>query len=206
MTYVDRRKEWIRGRRKRRKHARVARLNRQVFRYMLLLALLWGGTNALLHLPWRLDANQTSIVVHGNSFASGEQVRTALGDVTGPQVFQLDPRKLEKRVEDLKCVKYAFVRRYAVPQPTIVVEVLEEFPWATLAAGPDAPPQYVIAQSGRLIPIKDFPAITQSPLVIYGTPALKLTGKSVAQWASWISFIASQTGQPVQSVDLRRAL
>ena len=105
-----------------RKHARVARLNRQVFRYMVVLALLWGGTSAVLHLPWRLNASKADIVVRGNHVVTSQQVKTALGDVTGPQIFQLDPRKLE-RVEALQAVKYAFVRRYVIPKPTIVVHI-----------------------------------------------------------------------------------
>jgi len=205
MTYEDRRKEWIRGRRKKRKHARIARLNRQVFRYMVVLALLWGGTSAVLHRPWRLNASKADVVVRGNHVVTSQQVKTALGDVTGPQIFQLDPRKLEKRVETLQAVKYAFVRRYAIPKPTIIVEILEEYPWATFATGPDSPPQDVISQSGRLISLKDFPSIAQPDLVIYGPPGFKLNGKSVKQWASWIGFIKAQTGEPVQSVDMRHS-
>jgi hypothetical protein len=104
----------------------------------------------------------------------------------------------------LQAVKHAFVRRYAFPQPRIVVEVLEEFPWATYAPSPEAPAQYVIAQSGRMIPIKDFPAVTQPPLMIYGNSNLKMTSNDVVQWAKWVAFISEQTQQPVQFVDLRK--
>ena len=202
--YVDRRKDWIRSRRNRRKQARSARLNRQVFRYILLLGLLWGGGQTLMRLPWLLANPETDIVVHGNHVVTTEQVRKSLGDMTDAKVFQLDPRKLERKVEALKAVKYAFVRRCALPKPVVTVEVLEEFPWATFSTAPDAPPTAVISQSGRMIPLSEFPRIARPPLTIYGAPSLKLNSRLVAQWASWAAFISTQTGQPVQSVDLRK--
>jgi hypothetical protein len=105
----------------------------------------------------------------------------------------------------LKVVKHAFVRRYALPQPRIVVEVLEEFPWASFSQGPDLPTESVIAQSGRMIPVKDFPTITQPQLVFYGKPGLKLDHTNVAQWAKWVGYISEQTGAPVEYVDLRNS-
>jgi cell division septal protein FtsQ len=205
MTYTDERKEWIRSRRNRRKHARRARLNRQVFRYILLLTIFSAGCYSMTRLNWKISNPDADVIVRGNNVVSAEQVRTALGDIGWQKIFQLDPHKLEKKIETLKAVKYAFVRRYSIPKPTVVVEVLEEFPWATFSTSPDLPPQAVISQSGRLIPLKEFPTITQPALVIYGPPGLKLTSKSVAQWASSIAFIGSQTGQPVQAVDMRRS-
>ncbi len=202
--YIDRRKDWMRSRRTRRKQARQARFNRQVFRYMLLGALLWGGGQTMMKLPWHLANQSSDIIVHGNNVVTTEQVRKSLGDLKDSQVFQLDPRKLEKKVETLKAVKYAFVRRCALPKPTVTVEVLEEFPWATFSTSPDDPPTAVISQSGRLIPISEFPKMKQPPLMIYGSPTLKLNSKMVAQWASWVAFISNQTGEPVQSVDLRK--
>jgi len=204
MTYADKRKDWIRGRRKRRKHARRARLHRQVFRYILLLTLFGAGCYGMTKLHWQITNPETEIIVKGNTVVSPEQVRTALGEISGRKVFQLDPRKLEKRVEGLKAVKYAFVRRNNVPRPTVVVQVLEEFPWASLATGPDQPPVAVISQSGRIIPIKEFPAVQQPPLIIYGPTNLKLSSKSVEHWAGTIAFIVAQTGEPVQFVDMRK--
>jgi hypothetical protein len=204
MVQAEQRKEWMKSRRNRRKQARRARLNRQVFRYVVLLALLYGGCAGLAKLPWQTRDLQGDVVVHGGNVVSADQVKTALGDIKDKRVFQLDPRKLEKRVESLKAVKYAFVRRYTIPKPTIVVEILEEFPWASFSTSPDLPPQAVIAQTGRLIPIKDFPRIAKPDLVVYGPPAMKINGKSVSNWASIIAFITAQTGQPVQFVDLRR--
>jgi hypothetical protein len=205
MTYADQRKEWIKSRRNRRKHARRARVHRQVLRYILLAALVWGGYEGLTHLPWHVGNAQTDVIVRGNSVVTADQVRTALGDITEARIFQIDPRKLEQRVRALSAIKYAFVRRVVVPKPAIIVEVLEEYPWASFSTSPEQPAQAVIAQSGRMIPIKDFPAIEQPKLVVYGNPNLKLNSKSVSQWASWISFINTQTGQPVEFVDLRRS-
>jgi cell division septal protein FtsQ len=141
--------------------------------------------------------------VRGNEVASTAQIDAAMGKLTDRQLFEIDPRQLERRVESLKVVKYAFVRRYTLPHPQVIVEVLEEFPWATFSTDPDGPPEAVISQSGKMIPIKDFPTIKQPSLTIFGTRDLKLNSKSVGQWAQWVAFIAAQTGQPVDCVDLR---
>lgn len=203
-AHADQRREWIRSRRQRRKVARRARYNRQAVRYIMLMSLLALGWCGFTRLPWTLKHGVEDIVVHGNSVTTVNQVHDAVKAAASLPLYQIDPRKLERQVMALKDVKYAFVRRYAFPRPHVVVEVLEEFPWATFSSDPDGQPESVIAQSGRLIPIKDFPRIVQPPLKIYGPPGLKLTSKTVSQWDSWCNFIAEQTGQPVEFVDLRK--
>jgi cell division septal protein FtsQ len=158
-----------------------------------------------MRLPWAITSPQTEVKIQGNSVASNAQINSAMGDLTDRQIYQIDPHQLEHKVETLKAVKYAFVRRYTLPHPLITVQVLEEVPWATFSTSPDTPPEAVISQSGKFIPIKDFPAISQPALTIYGNHDLKMTGKSVAQWASYIGFIEAQTSKPVQSLDLRHA-
>jgi hypothetical protein len=103
----------------------------------------------------------------------------------------------------LPVIKHAFVRRYTLPTPRIIVEVMEEFPWASFGTNPDSDPTYVIAESGRFIPIKDFPKVIKPKLQIYGQPGLHLSSKEVAQWATWIAYIEKQTARTVEIVDLR---
>lgn len=201
---VDQRKEWIRSRRNKRKQARSARYRRQFFRYFLLLALLYGGYSGFARLPWGLSDVSRDIQVRGNHIASEDQVRGVLGNAMGAKVFQIDPKMLEKQVESLKAVRHAFVRRYALPHPTVVVDVLEEFPWATYSPNPETPPTAVIAESGRMIPINEFPTVAQPKLLIYGPGNMKITRSEVAQWAQWVGFIAEQTGEEVQFVDMRK--
>src|ERR1700733_8223994 len=105
MIYADQRKEWIKSRRNRRKHARRARVHRQVLRYILLAALVWGGCEGLMHLPWHVGNAQTDVIVRGNSVVTADQVRTALGDITETRSFQIDPRKLEQKVRSLSAIK-----------------------------------------------------------------------------------------------------
>jgi cell division septal protein FtsQ len=164
---------------------------------------MWGGAKLMMHMPWSVNDPKTQICVLGNKVATTAQIDAAMGDLTDRKLFQVDPRQLERKVEELKVVKYAFVRRYTLPKPCVIVQVLEEVPWATFSSKPDGSPESVISQSGKLIPIKDFPLITQPQLTIYGNNDLKLTSKSVAQWASYVGFIKAQTGQPVQLLDLR---
>ncbi|HEY9679607.1 MAG TPA: FtsQ-type POTRA domain-containing protein [Drouetiella sp.] len=207
---AETRKEWIRSRRQRKKVARRARFRRQMVRYMVLCLLLVLGWSGFTKLPWTLKNSQQDIVVHGNQVANVEQIRKAISSVgnlplNSTPLYQINPRQIEKQVASLKIVKQAFVRRYALPHPRIVVEVMEEFPWATFSQAPELPPESVIAQSGRLIPIKDFPTINQPPLVFYGKANMKMTHADVAQWAKWVGYISAQTNEKVQYVDLRNS-
>ncbi len=202
---AETRKEWIRSRRQRKKVARRARFRRQMVRYMVLCLLLVLGWSGFTKLPWTLKHGQEDILVHGNQVATVEQVRESIASAVNTPLYRVNPRQLEKQIVALRAVKHAFVRRYALPRPRIVVEVLEEFPWASFSQGPDQPVESVIAQSGRMIPIKDFPTITQPQLVFYGKPGLKMEHANVAQWAKWVAYISEQTGQPVEYVDLRNS-
>src|SRR5262249_2028064 len=143
------------------------------------------------------------VVVRNNKVASDEQVRTALDSALLVPLYQLSPHQLEDAVKELPVIKHAFVRRYCLPSPRLIVEVLEEFPWASYSLGPDAEPTYVIAESGSMIPIIPFPRITKPKLKIYGQQGLHLTSREVTQWATWIAYIEKQTQTQVQSIDLR---
>lgn len=199
------RQQWIRGRRKKRKLARLARVRRQLIRYTLLAGLVTLGVSGFTRVDWWLpNNNPEAIEVRNNKVASTEQVRAVLAAYTGKPLFSLDPQKLEARVNKLPAVKYSFVRRCLLPHPHLVVEVLEEFPWATLCTTPDVPPYAVIAQSGRIIPIKEFPAVIQPPLKFYGGAAAQLKQDDVAKWADWLSLISAQTGAAVTAIDMQK--
>lgn len=202
MMQVDRRKEWIKSRRKQRNLARTARLRRQVMRYLTLIGLLYLGGSAVVNLPWAISNTETQLTVRGNYVTSRQQIADKIESTIGKPVFSVDPRALETSIAKLPAVKHAFVRRYAFPHPHILVEVLEEFPWATYVPEPGKLPEAVISQSGRVIPIKDFPGIMRPPLRVYGPAALKMTAADVTQWASWCNYISQQTKMPVESINL----
>ncbi|MBK9770436.1 MAG: FtsQ-type POTRA domain-containing protein [Candidatus Obscuribacter sp.] len=134
---ADQRREWMKSRRKMRKAARGARLRRQTLRFMLLCGLLFCGGACFTHMPWSVHNEKTQIVLRGNSVASKEQVLKLLGSAMDVPIYRLDPKQLEKQLASLKAVRYAFVRRYALPQPKLVVEVLEEYPWASFSTDPN---------------------------------------------------------------------
>lgn len=205
MMEAEQRREWIKSRRKKRNQTRHARLRRQILRYSLLLLLLTGGAAGFTKLPWHISSPDCEIVVKSNHVVSDQQVRDSLRTSLFAPLYTLDPKQLENQVSELKAVKRAFVRRYAFPEPKIVVEIQEEVPWATFSLSPESPPLAVIAQSGKMIPIKDFPNVEQPPLQIYGVPTMRLTPETVGQWASWISLITQQTNEPVNSIDMRKA-
>lgn len=202
MMQADRRREWIKSRRKQRNLARTARLRRQFLRFMTLLALLYLGGSAMVRLPWAIDDTESQLTVRGNYVTSRQQIADKVEASVGKALFKVNPRALEASIAQLPAVKHAFVRRYAFPQPHILVEVLEEFPWATYVPEPGKPPEAVISQSGRVIPIKDFPGIMRPPLRIYGPAGLKMNAGDVTQWASWSNYISQQTKMPVESINL----
>jgi cell division septal protein FtsQ len=203
MFHVRQRQDWIRGRRERRNLARTARLRRQVFRYLVLLLLLIIGGCSLRYLPWSLPITTSEIVVSGNQVVTSDQVKATLLASNGQPLYRLNPQRLQQQVEELEAVRYAFVHRYLVPRPHLVVDVLEEFPWASLSTGPDQPVEAVISQSGRIIPVSKFPAIFQPSFKIYAASNLQLNQQQVEQWSGWVAFTAAQTGRSVDSIDLR---
>lgn len=204
LIQADKRQEWIRGRRQRRKLARAARVRRQILRYLLLCLLLASGAGALTVLSWCLTDPDRDIEVRGNSVVAIEQVRGALASDVGKPLYRLDPQRLAGQVRSLEAVRYAFVRRYLLPRPHLVVEVLEEFPWATLATDPGHAPDLVISETGRLIPLSQFPSLVKPQFKIYATSDLRLTRAQVAQWAAWVAYIEAQTGEKVTYLDMRQ--
>lgn len=204
MLPVDQRKEWIKSRRKKRKTARGARLRRQVFRLFLVMSVLTLGVFGFTYLPWSLNNADNEIIVRGNTFTSTEQIRKAVSDALYTPVYKTNPKALEKKIEALETINNAFVRRYAFPRPHVVVEVLEEQPWASVGHNPDLPTHAVIAETGRIIPLSKFPHVTSPALKLYVASNFKMTPVDVKQWATWVTFIETQTKQPVLYVDMRK--
>lgn len=201
---VSDRQEWIRARRQRRKGAKLARYRRQFFRYAVLLLLLYVGIQGFALLPWNLANAQSGIIVEGNYVVPADKVKMAIAEASLLPIYKVNPKSLENKLRAWPAVKYAFIRRYAIPHPKLIVDILEEFPWATFSDRPDGAAVAVISQAGRMIPIADFPAVPQPSLKIYGPTNLKLTATDVSQWSSWSKFIAEQTGQSVDSIDMRQ--
>ncbi len=202
----------------------MARTRRQLFRLSLLVTILFIGLLGFSSFPWAINDLENQIVVRGNVFTSTNQIRTALSGSMYKPLYRLDPQTMEKKVQSLETVKTAFVRRYAFPRPQIIVEVLEEHPWASLIyQGQDPHPtamepgadetgessgaakiDAVIAESGRIIPTSKFPRVIQPPLKVYAMNGLKMTQNDVRQWATWVSFIEKQIGEPLDYIDMRK--
>jgi cell division septal protein FtsQ len=202
--HLQQRQDHLRSRRERRKSAKRARIRRQVVRYFFLCLLLAGAAGGFLLLPWSIADAERDIVVQGNQVVDVDQVRGALLSCVGKPIFKLDPKLLEARVKSLEAVRYAYVRRYIIPRPHLVVQVLEEFPWATLYTSPDTPPVAVISETGRVIPLSQFPNVIQPEFKIYGPSGLTMNKTEVSQWAAWVAYIAAQTGKKVDSIDMRQ--
>ena len=182
---------------------RTARFHRQMLRYALLILLLFCAASGFRYLPWSLSDSRQQIVVRGNKVVTDEQVRSSLKSALGRPLYLLNPHDLESDVKDLDVVQQAFVRRYCLPSPKLVVEILEEFPYACYATEPDSEPKWVIAESGRKISISEFPHIIQPPLRIYGPASRQFSSNEVGQWANWLNYIEKQTQSQVEAVDMR---
>lgn len=204
-TYTEQRRDWIRSRRERRNQTRLARLRRQVLRYFLLSLLLAVGVSAFLYISWAPVDFKRDVVVHGNQVVTREHLQSVMAPYLGTPLYRLNPQPIEQSIKSLEAVRFAFVRRYLLPRPHLVVEILEEYPWASFAPSPEAPIEAVIAQTGKLIPVAKFPLIVQPELRVFGPRNISLNSESVTQWATWGSFIAAQTGEKVEFFDLRHA-
>lgn len=202
--HLQKRQDFIRGRREKRKLARHARTRRQILRYTLLLVMVGVAVCGFTHLRWSVRDLQTEVLIHGNQVVSDLQVRKAVGSALNQPLYLVDPRKLQASLCALPAVRHAFVRRYVFPYPQLRVEVMEEFPWATYSPTPDAAPVGVISQTGRYIPIAQFPKVVQPALRLSGEKSLKLSAADIAQWDSWVRLIEAQTAQPVVLVDMSK--
>ncbi len=172
----------------------------------MLSALIFAAFSGFYYLPWTISDAQNQISIHGNNVTSAEQVRATLASAIGKPLYQLDPKQLQRLVCTLPTVRYAFVRRHALPKPGLDVEILEEFPWASFCSDPDSKPEAVISESGRMIPISDFPTITQPQLKLCGPADFKFTPAQVAHWDMVVRLLSAQIGQPVSVVDLRQPM
>lgn len=204
-TYAEQRRDWMRSRRERRNQTRLARLRRQFLRYFLLLTLLIIGISGFVYVSWAPIDFKRDVVVHGNQVVTRDHLEAVMAPYLGTPLYRLNPQPIEQSIKSLEAVRFAFVRRYLLPRPHLVVEILEEYPWASFATSPETPIEAVIAQTGKLIPVAKFPLIVQPELRVFGQRDLKLNTESVTQWASWGSYIAAQTGEKVEFFDLRQS-
>jgi cell division septal protein FtsQ len=200
--HLQKRQDFIRGRREKRKLARHARTRRQVLRYTLLLVLVGAAICGFTYLPWSIRSLANDVTIHGNQVVSDLQVRKAVGTALNQPLYTVDPRKLQTALCALPAVRHAFVRRYVFPHPQLRVEIMEEFPWATYAPTSQSAPEGVISETGRYIPLALFPKVVQPALRISGQKSLKLAASDIAQWDQWVRLIEGQTGQPVALVDM----
>lgn len=204
-VYMEERAERIRGRREKRKGAREARTRRQVLRYSFLFALFFAGIAGFLKVSWSAADPETDIKVSGNQVVTAKQIRRVLLPCMQKPVYSLNPKELEAKVQSLGGVQRAFVRRYIFPRPHLDVAIMEEFPWASFATSPEQPISAVIAQSGRLVPLDQFPGMPQPALKIYGNNNTQFNDTDVAAWSGWINFIVAQTSQDVDYLDMRKS-
>lgn len=203
-VYLEERAGRIRGRREKRKLARVSRTRRQVLRYSFLFALLFVGVAGFFKVSWTIVDPDADIKVSGNQVVSAKQIRRVLIPFMQKPIYSLNPKELEAKVQNLPDVQHAFIRRYLFPHPYLDVQVMEEFPWASFAAGPKQEVYAVIAQTGRLVPIEQFPSVPQPALQIYGNSNAQFSENDVATISNWINFIAAQTALPIEYVDMRK--
>src|SRR5438132_6158377 len=98
---VQRRQDFIRSRRERRKLAKKARTRRQVLRYFFLCLLLAGAASSFKYIAWSMSDADRDIEVRGNQVVGVQQVRDELSNCVGKPLWQLNPAALETRVKSL---------------------------------------------------------------------------------------------------------
>ncbi len=202
LLHIEQRREQIRLRRQQKKFVKQARIRREVTRYLLLGILLLAGTSCFRYLQWNLVSPQ-EIQINDNKLVRVSQIQDFLSPYLGKPLYCLNPSRIEQQLTTLEPVQYAFVRRFVIPKPVLVVDILEEFPWATLVTEPGKSPVAMISQQGRLIPVDKYPPESFPPLRIYGTNHLKLNAAQVSSWATWSNLIEMQTNQPISYIDMR---
>lgn len=202
--YAEDRQGRIRGRRQKRKLARLARLRRQVFRYVVLCGLLGLSYYCFSHIRWSVRDLDKELLITGNNVVSVEQVKHQMLDVVGAPLYAVNPQKLQERLMSLPAVHKAFVRRYLFPSPHIEVALMEEFPWASFSFDPEKAPTAVISETGKIIPLANFPRMPVPELTVMAPESVPLKEMEVRSWANTLAYIEAQVKQPVRYLDLRQ--
>jgi hypothetical protein len=97
MVVLDDREDRIRGRRNKRKLARVARTRREVLRYTFLCALMFVGVAGFVKVSWSVADPETDIKVSGNDVVTAKQVRKVLRGCLQRPIYSLNPKTSKRK-------------------------------------------------------------------------------------------------------------
>ncbi len=196
------RQEWIKNRRRLRKQSKEASDRRKVLKLIFTLLLLFLSIYGFTKEPWYINNFEKDIIVSGNHVLDASLVRQLVCPFFEKPLFQVNPKAVESRLEQLSIVNKAFVRRYIIPRPKVEILLWEEFPWANLTNNLKNPAYLVVSQTGRIISVNDFPQIEKPKLLVVANENLHLNSAQIVKWQGILDFIASQDNTPVQYLDL----
>ncbi len=196
------RQEWIKNRRRLRKQSKEASDRRKILKLIFTLLLLFLSIYGFTKEPWHINNFEKDIIVSGNHVLDASLVRQLVCPFFEKPLFQVNPKAVESRLEQLSIVNKAFVRRYIIPRPKVEILLWEEFPWANLTNNLNNPANLVVSQTGRIISVNDFPQIEKPKLLVIANENLHLNSVQIVKWQGILDFIASQDNTPVQYLDL----
>ena len=96
------------------------------------------------------------VEILGNSIVTNEKILYQMKEIPleKKQIFKIDPKPIENKIEELVPIKRAYIRRFAFPA-RLVVMIEELTPAITIAPSEDVQPVVAFAITGELI-TRDF--------------------------------------------------
>ena len=106
------------------------------------------------------------IEILGNSIVSSDKILYQMQQVPleNKQIFKIDPKNIENKIEELIPIRRAYIRRFSFPA-RFVVMVEELTPAITIAPAEDVSPVVAFAMTGELITREYLPLPDESDVI-----------------------------------------
>ena len=150
------------------------------------------------------------IEILGNYIVSDEKIFNQIQQVQleKKQIFKIDPKPIENKIEELVPIKRAYIRRFWLPS-RLVVMVEELTPAITIAPSEDVQPVVAFAMTGELITREFLPLPSEDEVI-----KILSYGNKGDDYDNWDierieylyklgSMIEEYSGEQVQYIDLR---
>ena len=213
---VNRRLKQHKLRRKARRGEIFVRRVFKIFRFCVVLFIFYSIFRLGATRHWLLpnDVYQKPVgervLILGNSIVSNEKILNQMQEVQleKKQLFKIDPKPIENKIEELVPIKRAYIRRFWLPS-RLVVMVEELTPAITIAPSEEVQPVVAFAMTGELITREFLPLPSEDDVIKILTYGNK--GDDYDNWdierIEYLyklgSMIEEYSGEQVQYIDLR---
>lgn len=198
----------------RRSQRRLKRL-RALYRFILVLILIFIGFYILKMPQWRLHSNafdnlnNPQLEIVNNRIVSSQKILSALrrNQVPKQPIFLVKTDNLKKSILQLEPVQDVYIRRFWFPARLHII-VIERTPVVTIAPNPDVPPIAFFSADGKLIG-RDYMPLAEDyntvEVLTYGTgdDYRNWDAAKVNNFKKLANCIERESGESVEYIDYR---